>query len=394
MAETGYRFICLDPRKRKRSMVATVLDPLGPVRWLSLAPMSLRSFPETRSRAIAAAAAAIRQPRSALGRGLKLQLLKLQYNGARRLFLRNPDAVAVAWNGLNGTRRVFMDGAQDAGVQRLFFELCPFPDRITCDPEGVNAANMLPDTIGPYQTWLSGRGQVPDWRALGRDFRQRAPVVAAPAAASGPESAGALQDAPSLTKPFLFAPLQVAGDSQLRLFGGAFPTVETFVQALGRACAALPAGWHLRIKEHPSSKIAYGDLIRSLAADLPVILDNETDTFDLVRASRAVVTVNSSVGMEAMFFDKPVLACGRAFWAIDGVARQAATEDDLAAAFAQPDSITFDRAARDAFMGYLTEVYYPRLSAFDGPDGATEADKIRARLMRGRPALPGLGPSA
>ena len=47
-------------------------------------------------------------------------------------------------------------------------------------------------------------------------------------------------------------------------------------------------------------------------------LDNDTDTFEQVAASRGVVTVNSSVGIQAFYFDKPVVVCGQTFWSIPG----------------------------------------------------------------------------
>ena len=94
------------------------------------------------------------------------------------------------------------------------------------------------------------------------------------------------------------------------------------------------------------------------------------------QAARAVLTVNSSVGLEAMFFEKPVVACGQCFWAIDGVAERAETTAALAEIAADPDSLSFDPSARDAFLGYLTSQYYPRLKGdyeliaarLNGPD--------------------------
>ena len=123
------------------------------------------------------------------------------------------------------------------------------------------------------------------------------------------------------------------------------------------AARALPKGWHLRIKEHPSATQPLRHLIE--AAGGPVRLDNRTDTFAQVTQSRAVVTVNSSVGLQAFYFGKPVLVLGEAFWCFDDLATPAGAPDALEAAFNRAGDLGFDAPARDAFMAYLTERHFP-----------------------------------
>lgn len=370
---TGERFVILDPRKRKRAWIAALLAPLGRMRWLKLPPMSPRGFPETATRAAEALETASKQPKGALGRAAKLRLLAWQYNGARRLFGADPQAVAVCWNGLNGSRRAFRDGAHDAGARTLVFELAPLPGRITVDRRGVNFDNELPREIGFYRDWFARRDGDPEaWRAIGAEIRQRAP--ARPAEGEAPSR--------PLTEPFLFAPLQVPGDTQLRLHGGAYRTVEAFLRALCQAAGALPEGWHLRIKEHPTKPAGAAAIIADYP-DAPVVLDNVTDTFAQVQAARGVLTVNSSVGLEAMWFDKPVVACGQCFWALDGVALRAPDAESLRAVMAAPEALTFDPGARAAFLTYLDEVYYPRRVEPGQAPAEADLQKTRARLRTG-----------
>ena len=348
----SFNFICLNPRKKKRATISRMLSSGGSIRWMHLCPISFRSWPETTSEAKTALAMSKERKRSKLPNWLHLQLLKLQYNGARRYFSDRNDAVAVCWNGLNGTRRVFMQGAKHAGARRLFFELAPFPGRCTIDPSGVNYANSLPRTIEPYLSWKAGSPS-DDWKQIRESVRQRQPIMA-------PAPNGTL---PPLTDPFLFVPLQTPGDSQLRLFGGSFSTVESFIAALAEAVKHLPPEWHLRVKEHPTSPVSFADKIRS-AAPNRIYIDN-TDTFSQVAASRGVVTVNSSVGLEAMLFDKPVVACGQCFWAVDGVAQTAQTASELADVFRSVDTLKYDREAREAFLSYLDKCYYPKRDQSD-----------------------------
>ncbi|MEM1265395.1 MAG: capsular biosynthesis protein [Pseudomonadota bacterium] len=353
--------------------VATAVGPMTLLRW---APISFRGFAETSRAAEAALAGAIRQPGTRAVAWAKRRLYALQYNGARRYFSARPGAVAACWNGLNGTRYAFMEGARDAGAARLFFELAPLPDALTVDPRGVNHASALPRDSAPYRRWWAGAGAPPPVRP---GFRQRPRRQDAPASGAPPPA----------DEPFLFAPLQLANDSQLRLFGGAFRTVPDFVDALGRAAAALPEGWHLRVKEHPNSTESLAARIRA-AAPGKLYLDNETDTFALVDAAAAVVTVNSSVGLQAMFYGKPVLVAGDCFWSLPGVATPTRDPEALTAAFTAPNALSFDPESRAAFLAYLTTTYYIKVSSLAGGGVQLFDGEDRKILERLDPSWPGL----
>jgi len=182
-------------------------------------------------------------------------------------------------------------------------------------------------------------------------------------------------------------PLQVEGDSQLRLFGREFKTVESFLDGLFDTSKSLPKGWHLRIKEHPSCPISFTEKIMAARTQGPIFLDNQTDTFTQVSASKVVLTVNSSVGLEAMYYDRPVVACGDCFWVLDGIAVTAQSTCALREILKAPEKISFRKNARSAFLNFLTEVYYPCMDNFLSESGKqeTELAKILDRLERSNP---------
>ena len=345
-------FTCLNPRKTKKWQMQRMLETAGLVRFVSFAPLGLTYYPETNERAAKALETAIKKPRGVFMRWAKLSLLKRQYAGCRAYFERTPNTVAVAWNGLNGTRRVFMDAAKDAGNRTLFFELSPFADRITIDPKGVNFANSLPRDPTSYTAWAASSGaNLQSWHGLRDTITQRQPATS---------HAGA-DIAPRINAPFVFVPLQVPGDSQLRLYGGVFKTVKQFVDTILDVAHNCPDGWEIRIKEHPSAAPLVKAAIDASGAR-NVVLDNITDTFEQVKQAELIVTVNSSVGMEAMFFEKSVVACGDCFWAMEGIAASAKTPQALAGVLADPGAVTFNAQARKAFLSYLDQCYYPKVS--------------------------------
>jgi len=332
------------------------LVPAGALpRTASSRSVSPRAFPETATRAEDSLKRARRQPRGVLHKSLKRQLYALQYNAFRVRMSASRDMVAVVWNGLTGTRLAFAAAARDARRPCLFVERAPLPGRLTVDPQGVNAASSLPRDPGFYRQWAA-RTQPPPaagWRRLGTD------LVARSARRSGIGQTRATSDLAA--QRFLFCPLQVQDDTQVTRFSGWCDGMDGFLAALSDAVENLPSGWSLRVKEHPSSRRSLAPRLTDMQARHGdrLVVDNRTDTFEQVAASRGVVTLNSSVGLQAFFHDKPVVVLGDALFRIPGVVRPADGPEDLAALFAQPDDIGFDPDLRDAFMRYLDEVYYP-----------------------------------
>lgn len=344
--------------KHKEAVFAALAQADGGGHRLWTIPWSWRDHPQTAQRVALCLSRAKRQPQG-LGRTLKSLLIRLQYNGARRLFARNPGAVAVAWNGLGGSRQAFLLAARDAGLGTLACELAPFPGRITVDPRGVNAESSV---MGQD---FSHTPADDDWRAMGETLTAR-PSRRADVG----QSTAQLPDTP-----FLFCPLQVPSDSQVTLFAGWTGGMDGFLTALTQAATNLPQGWHLRLKEHPSARTPLN--LAPLIATGRVILDNQSDSFAQLQASRAVVTLNSSMGLQAFFHDKPVITLGRAFFARQGLVEVAGDQVQLNHLFATPHALTFDPTQRARFMTWLDRHYYPRLT---DPSALTEK-LLQARKM-------------
>ena len=348
----------------------------GETRLLTDFSISFHGYPETVAQALRSVETAKRQPRSDFKRRTKRLVYSVQYNRFRRLFEANPGSVAVAWNGLTGTRRVYMAAARDAGLGTVFMERAPLPGRVTVDPVGVNQVNGLPRDTTFYRDWAGGRDdrQGNGWMHLKAAMQARMPKRGDVEQA---RDAAGLGDAP-----YLFVPLQVPDDTQIRQFGSWVGSMERFIAVLGQAAVRLPPGWQLRIKEHPSSKIPLiSDLDRiHAAAPGRIVIDNRTDTFLQVDASRGVITANSSVGLQAFFWEKPVVVLADAFFRAPGLVTPADSAEDLAAVLAGAESLGYDTALRNAFMNYLDQVYYPQV--MPGPDGrpVVAPDLVRPKL--------------
>jgi hypothetical protein len=84
---------------------------------------------------------------------------------------------------------------------------------------------------------------------------------------------------------------------------------------------ALPPGYDVVLKEHPMSvgRNSVSLLRRLRARDNVRLVGPHTNTHDLIRRSAAVAVISSTVGLEALLYEKPVLTLGGPFYSGYGV---------------------------------------------------------------------------
>lgn len=359
------------------SMMASVCAVGGQYKRVSDLSLSFQNFPETKLRASESVQTAKRTPTSDAMRKRKHMVYSLQYNRFRRVFEADPDAVAVAWNGITGTRRAFMAAAKDAGRKTLYMERSPLPGTVTVDPVGINQQNSLPRDASFYREWSGS-----DPSRTGRDWLNlKAKLQARAGKRADVQQGRAASDLND--RNYIFCPLQVPDDTQIRQFSGWVGDIESFISQLAEAAKHLPDGWHLRFKEHPSSKIPLGAALEAAKAHCPekIVIDNQSDTFQQVENARAVVTLNSSVGLQAFYFERPVLVLGQAFFRIPGLVTPVDDAAGLHAQFAQAEGLEYDAAFRNSFMNYLEQVYYPKVSTGSKGRPVVDSALVRPKLI-------------
>lgn len=324
--------------------------------FISFVRLGWRSYPDSSEVASSALAASKQIPRSRFWYRLKWLMFRCQYSWARHYFEKHTDTAALCWNGLSGSRRAFVEGARRAGAPTVLFELAPLPGRVSIDVKGVNYVNSLPRKAEFYLNWQQAH---PEFYGIWREVRDS---IVSRQASRNSNVQQIQRPIPLEQRPYMFVPLQVQNDSQIRLFGGWVNSVTHFVELLNHHAKSLPEGWTIRIKEHPTSKIPYG-LERIITDHERVVVDNMTDTIQLIKDSEAVITINSSVGLEAMFFEKPVLVLGQAFYGFEQIANTIKSPDELDDIFENPlRRLKFEAQPVTAFLDYLSGVYYPRIT--------------------------------
>lgn len=245
----------------------------------------------------------------------------------------------VCWNGQQVLGVAVRQFAKEYSVSTQFLELSNLPDKCFSDPIGVNANSNL----ASRPEILDGLPEVPEdlhqiWLSKYKEFKNRNLPQAKlsnksmklinfvlkglyPAACKHQlkriSNITCLQagsdyplDRTVEFKHFIFLPMQVSGDTQIKLNSD----VDN-LQAIGKAWRlAKDKGVQLIVKVHPAEVSQMEvDEVLGLRPGLDFYISGE-NTVDLIERSMHVVTINSTVGLEAMILNKPVTVLGRALY--------------------------------------------------------------------------------
>lgn len=126
--------------------------------------------------------------------------------------------------------------------------------------------------------------------------------------------------------PYFLFPLQLDSDSQVRRYSPFSGMREAIAWVITSFAKDAPKGVYLVIRNHPldSGLIRYDRFIRNFSeacgiADRVLFVESG-DSMEMIRKSRAVVLLNSTMGLQALEQGKAVYCVGRAIYAMPGLA--------------------------------------------------------------------------
>ncbi|MFH1462586.1 MAG: hypothetical protein ABIG08_02770 [bacterium] len=112
---------------------------------------------------------------------------------------------------------------------------------------------------------------------------------------------------------FIYFPLHVPDDCQITLRNLHF--FDQAVLALYMA-RSLPFGYKLYIKEHPGNFISVQTKTKLIQEKNIILLHPSLNSHQIIKKSQAIITINSTVGFEALHYFKPVIVLGN--WNLRG----------------------------------------------------------------------------
>ncbi len=268
----------------------------------------------------------------------------LVYLKFRFYFERFQPSVVCIWNGHRLPEMAIKAAIDGFNIEIAYFENGLLPDTTTLDFSGVNALSSLPKEPEFYLDYYhklndSERVSINKRLVARKPHKKRASLV--------------FQEF-DLSQEYLFVPFQVNFDSQVVInsprvnsMNDLYLFVEQAVKELGNRSP------FFLIKEHPSDVRSYPELhYRN-----PKIIFVDDDTEDLIVNALAVITLNSSVGIEAVLLEKKVIVLGDACYSIDSVVNATKDLNEFLECVQNIDTLNINTQVRASFLTYLYKEY-------------------------------------
>lgn len=227
--------------------------------------------------------------------------------------------------------------AKIAEKKTAFFEGGLLPNSTTLDFRGVNCNNSLPRNGDFYLTKNLNNLSEPDKLLVVREAVQEK-----------------LQLEDDLPKNYIFIPFQVALDTQVVINSSWIRSMEKFYQVIESLLSRIDKNITFVIKEHPSCKQNYQHL--HYKSDR-IVFRNRLNTQKLIEKSQGVITLNSSVGMEALLLEKKVIVCADACYDIPDLVLNATNEKELLNAVNSLSDWRYNANLRTAFIKFVAHFY-------------------------------------
>lgn len=348
---------------------ADALQRQGELRWRSpaLGPRPSRSLIDA-AMVFPRARAAVDPDLTPPWLAVRERLLALRARSFLAELDREPVDRLVVWNGWHPEGRLAHLWSEERGVPCLHLENGLIPGRLQADFDGVNAASSFlsvppdrwpapvdpsppvdpeGDAPIPVESLAAAGARQLVHRLIGRPLRparlwRRPPEPAPPGRTTPPD------------RPFVLLALQLPDDTQLLLWSPPALRDPPSLVAPVRAAVSGALGEEvaLAVKPHPLDRGAAR--IAAAVRRTPGCLLADGDVGPWLAASRAVVVLNSTVGMEAVVRERPVVAMAPSAYGIEGIVHRSRGLQGLAAGIRSAVEQPADAGLRARFLGLLS----------------------------------------
>lgn len=244
-------------------------------------------------------------------------LFKLYANGLKKSNCQQ----MVIWNGLKYRQRIAVTAAKALKLPIIYMENGLIPGMTTIDAQGINYRNSAPRHAEFYlnlanasKTDSSNNGFLTLQKQLRSNLSKK------------PQT---------LPDRYIFVPFQVNTDSQVVLFSPWLKDMFALVETFSKLCDQLGDSSPIFIfKTHPACDEKYQQLIKQYQNHSHIQFCNSEErkkisTLEYINYADAVITINSTVGIEALLLEKKVITLGQAFYNIENICLSSNNLDQL-----------------------------------------------------------------
>lgn len=255
------------------------------------------------------------------------------------LITRNKTKRIALWNGEKLPYHTVVNVAKAIGIPIIYFENGLLPNTTTVDFNGVNAKNSLPRLPQFYREFAQHARTQSEIKLYQRPThkKRKSNLIV------------------TLPKKYLFIPLQVPNDSQIVANSPWIKSMEQLFSTVIQAWQeSVMKDYHLVFKAHPSWP---NDFRHLNISNHKVLFANGNTTQELIEKAKAVITINSTVGIESLLLGKPVLTLGNACYNINNLVLHADSSDTLDEMFKLLPTWQPEESVRQGFISYLKHIY-------------------------------------
>jgi capsular polysaccharide export protein len=250
-------------------------------------------------------------------------------------FSAHPQARSLAFNGFLMPNSLTLAVGKALERESLVLELGFFPGTTQVDVRGVNDDCTLPREPEFYSLVDSDVPHEMPEQLVRRPTKQKAQAKTA------------------LPQDYIFVPMQVPSDMQILHHSPWIQSMKHLYEVL-LDLTERNSGLHLVIKEHPSFPLSIRGQVKSHPR---ITFANHNETRALIEGARAVITVNSTVGLESLLLGKKVITLGRTYYNIDGLVLHAEDAEQLSHEFSRLENWQPNATLRDQFIRYVYNVF-------------------------------------
>jgi capsular polysaccharide export protein len=271
---------------------------------------------------------------------LDFSLLYLRFY--KYLEKEQPKIIGI-WNGHRLTEQALRAVADKLNIQCCFFENGLMPDTTTMDFKGVNYYNSVPRTANFFYQYAKDNHLTSHSNTslvVREDHKKRKKNITTLSK--------------EIPEKYIFVPFQVNFDSQVLVNSRWIRSMHDFYAAIEYAANnSSDKDLYFVIKEHPSDPRVYKDLHHKHSN----IIFVKENTESLIKGAQAVITLNSSVGLESLIYEQKVIVVGESCFDIPDLVKKANNPKELSNHINQISEWSCDTILCQSFIQYLKQDY-------------------------------------
>lgn len=269
--------------------------------------------------------------------------------------------LAITWNGVALLQKALAFLARTYDVPVLFLERGLLPQTLYVDTEGVNYKSSIAG-----DKWFNNKIPYPDTQKINMTKNyckklkeEKRSVVDSGNQISVEEIKIRLGIGPS-SKVILF-PMQIELDSNILYFSPHYSKMIEIIKDIQQAISQFN-DIHLIVKPHPEDRNRLDEL--QLLDNNTTHIPNNLNLYSLLELADLVITVNSTVGFEALILQKPVIVLGKAIYSEKGFTYDLQSQRELPNLIKRTlERHMFNKKEFYRFLDYILEHQHFQLNA-------------------------------